>query len=234
MADKQRKVIKECAGKIADIVFDSESLTENYWLFEFFNEYLKLCFPEFEQAFNTVWEKQTDNKTSYGDFDYTLTKVFEGQYKEPERLVKSPFEEGEMWDIGGQIHELKTLLYKDHSSCANHTSFLIQQDKEVTTIKYHIRIIYDKSDYTKNNQYVNKPNLKWYKDRGYIIDYVENLHMTPLGGCYGDCRDNGFITTFKKNMYGLEVEKGTMSKFHYYQMVVSSLIHASKELTEGQ
>lgn len=234
MKKDERIIIKELANKLGKLTFSDQSMTDNYWLDEFFSEYMKNIFHEFKDSFEFVIANQKTKKQSYDDIDYSLI-FHNAEYKEPNSYVKDPFRKGKRMNLGGTKHALISIEYVDHCSCAEQTHFLIQKDSTNFHTKYHLRILYDHSDYRKGNQYVHSPNLKWYKDRGFYIGYIDKLHMTPLGGCYGDLRDDGFIATFMENDYGretLQVERGTMPNYHYYKMIVRSLQGAKYELKE--
>ena len=204
------------ASNLFKMRFNDESGVDNYYFDVFIQEYVKTFLPNILESFNYVWDNQTEPEMSYGDADFTLTK-----------LVDTP--------------EKKVLYIADHCSCADITRYLVFYIKTDFEVKFHIRKVWsDKNtDYKKKNQYIHAPNLKWYKDRKFSLEFDEKLHSTPLGGSYGDCRDVGYVLTAKKYCFqGMSmdndwtVEQGAMKNYSNILFVARELSGAVYELEE--
>lgn len=149
---------------------------DEHWKFEYFvQDYIQTMAQEIVDEFNYVWNKQTEVSQDYGDIDWHGKKLLDTEKK-------------------------KVLLLDNHSSCAKITKFLFFYENDGSREVLHIRKVWDSksSDYRKGNDYVNKPSLKWYKDRQFSLEYQEELHWGPLGGSYADCRDSGYILTLDR------------------------------------
>lgn len=213
--DKYAK-LRDMATDLFDMRFKDDGI-DNYFLDHFMSQYISIIMPKFDVWFDSIWDKQIDDESSYGDIDHSITKIH-------------------------HIDDRKVLFIEDHCSCADHTEFIVIQEKSkdiYSRSKYHIRIVWDdeSTDYKENAKYVTKPSLKWYKDRGYNLDYDEKLHNTPLGGSYGDCRDNGYIvsaeffTLLDKN-WKIE-HQGLLSSYYMFQHVVRIITSAISEIEEN-
>lgn len=251
--DAKYKKLQVMAKDLFDMRFSDETGIDNYFLDNFMAHYISILIPKLDYWFETVWKHQTSKRESYGDIDHSITKfesVFIGESK------PSPLNKNETWKDDDK--KMRVMFFEDHSSCADHTKFLVVQERtswaennaddaakfdkktlagfaRFDTFKYHLRIIYDKTDYKKGNQYVNRPNLKWYKDRQFNVGYVEKLHATPLGGCYGDCRDNGYILSAKYNsstkLWDVE-HQALLHNFHMFRHICRNLTSAMYDLSE--
>ena len=172
----------------------------NYYLNEFLCSYYAQTIPMIMEWFDKVWEEQKKKKDSYGDIDYSLIKLFEGDVIEDGRGRKQ-----------GDTKKVRAMKVEEHSGSG--TWLVLHEEKsneELSKLtngritsdqKLHVRVLYNPSDYKKGNQYVSCPNEKWYKDRGWDLQYIEKFHMTPLGGQYGDMRDKGYVITAVKRHY---------------------------------
>lgn len=194
--------------------------------------------------------------TYIGELDPVMDQIMSNMNKD-KGIIEKPGPPSKKDD-----KQMRVLFINDHVGCGEHTKFLIVQEsiswalnnpgpakemsaknlkefEEFDEYKYHLRIVYDPGDYKKGSKYVSKPNLKWYKDRQFNIDYVENLHLTPLGGCYGDCRDDGYILSAEKERGSKKGEwkvehQGLMAKFHLFKNICSWLTVAIYDLSEEE
>lgn len=185
MGADQNKVIRRISKELYELKFDDQSGIDNYFFEKMFDVYLSRFCSDIEKWIDTICEKQTEKKRSYGDIDWSVT-IFENTV------------------------DKRVLYFDNHCSCADETQFIIIQDRK--TGFTHLRTVYNKSDYKKGNNYVHRPNLKWYKDRKFSLEFDEKLHRGPLGGSYGDCRDNGFLMTFSKGIFFKIAQKITNRK----------------------
>lgn len=82
--------------------------------------------------------------------------------------------------------------------------------------EFHVRDVWSgkDSDYVASNQYVKRPSFKFYQDRGWSLEFQEQLHMTALGGVYGDSRDKGYVISATGS-----VIVNTSSYIHYYASI---------------
>lgn len=117
----------------------------------------------------------------------------------------------------------KTVFHVRNScSCADIVDWLVVWDHDEGAEEIHVRQVWTTGhDYKKNNQFTQRGNLKFWKDRGYVVDYVEKHHMSRLGGVYGDIRDSGYIASFKRytgELAGLSesMEDGPDRLGHFY------------------
>jgi len=204
MGKQQDIKIQEIAQDLFNLKFDDQTGIDNYFFEKMFDQYLGLHCKNIEKWIDTIFEKQTDKKRSYGDIDWSVTILKNDDSK-------------------------RVLFFDNHVTCASETKFIIIQDVRKDYKKTtHFRMVWNNSDYKKGNQYVHRPNLKWYKDRGFDLNFNDKLHMTPLGGSYGDCRDHGFLMTFKKDI--LSNMLGESSDDPAIQKVIDSI----KEFNEGR
>lgn len=244
--------IRDIAATIFNMRFKDESAIDNHALDTFFEQYASLQMPKFHEWFEKLWALQKEEEQSYGDIDHSCKKVFDGTVTEPDRKFDMSFMGGKKDGVlKGKKKEVKVLLIDDHSSCADITKFLVFQEREENRtfgkndeiIKgwdytYHVRIVWDDdvTDYKKGVQHVSCPNLKWYEDRGWTLDYIEKYHMGPLGGSYADCRDDGYVLTAKlETRFGdkrWKVEKGVRHRFHQFEFVCRNINGALYELKE--
>lgn len=88
-------------------------------------------------------------------------------------------------------------VVSDYVTCSDICKWIVILDRSEWYNNIHIRIIYDKADYPKQ-AYPDKVNLKFWKDRKFICDYVDEYHMTNKGGIYGDIRDKGYVISYMK------------------------------------
>lgn len=175
--DQERKIVKDIAKQLFDLQFKDQNGIDNYRFDQMTNEYFGLYCPLIEKWIDTIFEKQKEKKESYGDYDWTVT------------IIKN-------------TPEKRVLFFDNHCTCADINQFIIIQDYRKDYKKTtHIRLVWGKSDYRKGNNYVHRPNLKWYEDRGYDLEFNDKWHTGPLGGSYADCRDQGFLMTFSKDLF---------------------------------
>lgn len=183
---------------------DSKGI-DNYYFDDFFNAYIKQFFPQFIEWFNYIWDHSKDEL--YGDNDFSFEKVLETKNK-------------------------KVLLFKHHATIAEISKFLIIYETNDFESKFDIRKVWDykKSDYKKNSKIVERPNLKWYKDRKYNLKYDESLKNTPLSFSYGDCRDSGFVlSAHKYSMNESMINKTNIDVFNTWYFE-NGMIHNYNEI----
>lgn len=53
----------------------------------------------------------------------------------------------------------------------------------------------DYSDNIGKNRFVNRPDLRWFKHKGFDMDFHQDQHMTKYCS-YGDLRDKGYVLSF--------------------------------------
>lgn len=182
--EQNNKTEMKTAKEIFGWRYDGESAIDNYRFDNMFDKYLSLHCPDIEKWIDTIFEKQKENRRYYCDMDWYIT-------------------------ITMNTPEKRVLFVENVVTCADITKFLVIQDTikdyKVTT---HLRLVWDDdvTDYKGNNKYVNRPSFKWYEDRGFDLKFKEDLHMTALGGSYGDCRDNGFLMTFSRELNPVDID----------------------------
>ncbi len=128
--------------------------------------------------------------------------------------------------------EDKTVIeFSDVVTCSEENHWLIINDKKRRRI--HVRIIWDYpySDNRKGNEYVNRPNLKWWKERDFNVEYIEELHMTRLGGVYGDARDKGYVLTYS---YGYGRQDTVWHVYSKFVHIFRNINWAVKELRKDE
>jgi hypothetical protein len=170
------KTEMEMAKEIFGWRYDGESAIDNYRFDNLFDKYISLHCPDIEKWIDTVFEKQKVNRRYYCDMDWYITIVM----NTPEKRV---------------------LFVENVVTCADITKYLVIQDiRKDYKMTTHLRLVWDDdvTDYQKKN-YTEKPNFKWYEDRGFDLKFKQEWHMGPLGGSYADCRDSGFLMTFSKD-----------------------------------
>lgn len=236
-SDQKRSAIKLMAKDLMDFRFNDQntphSNMENYFFDNLVDEYLSIHMPKIVNHLKSILEHNGEER-SYGDYDLTIKVINQS----PSKVV---------------------LYLEDHCSCASETRFLVfikLSGNNIGTI--HFRTVWgeDKTDYVKGNKYVHRPNFKWYEDRQFNLEYKESLHMTPLGGSYEDCRDQGFIFSADKpistdnpeelkKIFGdnsdiLErltkwnIERGTIYQWGKFQFVARLLANAFYEIHEEE
>jgi hypothetical protein len=156
---------------------------------------------------DTLWDKQVYDKYSYGDMDFTFEKILDNK-------------------------KVRVAVISDHVTCSDDNLFIVVQDKKRHQV--HIRIIKtpEESDY-KKSQFCQKPSLEFYRVREYSVNFVEDFHMTDLGGIYGDTRDPGYVLTFSYGM--MKAPYDTTDLLPYYKTmnhVVDLLMYMSQEYSE--
>lgn len=168
-----KQKLKEIAKEVSSLKHSDSIGIDNFYFEEFFNNYIGEFFPSIIKWTEYIFNMQKSDSESYGDIDFTF-----------ERLVNTP--------------EKKVLYLNNHSSTADITKYLIVYEKTEYETFFHIRKVWDdkQTDYKKNSLYVNKPNLKWYKDRNFDLKFNDKL-KSALQCSYGDCRDSGFVLTAK-------------------------------------
>lgn len=198
----------------------------DHWKFEYFVEdYLQTMADEIVAEFDFVWESQQENEEVYGDADWSVTKIDDGK--------------------------LRVLHLNDHSTCNPINQFLVIKEVGEIYEKLHIRNVWndDVTDYVDGNTYISKPNLQWYKDREFKLDYDDKLHMTALGNSYGDCRDAGFLMTLERMNFGdlnfpskakdidgintWKVEKGTIYRWGEYKVAIRNLFGCRHDIEDN-
>lgn len=165
---------------------------------------------------------------SFKDFYFEFAQeLYEGLKNAPKKRLWF----GDMDDYITLIHDTptkKVFYFENTCSCADVVKWILVWDINEFKSEIHVREINERSDYPRK-QYPKKLGLKFYKDRQFIIDYVEKHHMTKLGGVYGDIRDSGYVISYEK--YGMgnanaeiqnhfvklnESIKDKFSLFYYY------------------
>lgn len=177
-----------------------------YEVSEYADKHVEECLPYIQSLFHFIWDNQAETKKSYGDVDYSIQKI---KYKDK-----------------------KVLYLVNNVTCADINKFIFIYDNE----SYHIRQIFNKSDYRKGARWVNRPNLKWYKDREFSLDFKQELHQTPLGSTYGDRRDKGYLLSF--TYWGLrsmeyKSEGVSLSTVYSLDIFLDTLGYAKEEIEEG-
>lgn len=167
------------------------------------------------------------------DFYFDFAKLL---YAKLSELKIKSFWFGDYDDVIELIHDTpkkKVFLFHDTCTCADINKWILVWDIEENREYIHVREIHNKSDYPRS-QYPKKLNVNFYKKRKFIIDYVDEYHMTKLGGVYGDIRDIGYVISYEKysdaylnrlrEIVGKEFEDAisglgendTKHLFHYY------------------
>lgn len=165
--------------------FNDEYGIDNYFMDQFMGAYVGQAFGNIFKWFNDIFTHQKSKRRSYGDIDYSFTKAVDTDTK-------------------------KVLLFEHHCSCAEITKAVLIWSYDGFQEEFHIRKAWTNTDYktiNQKNKYVQRPGLKWYKDRGYELKHKENLHWGPLGGSYGDLRDKGYVLSAKRYSYSLDKSK---------------------------
>lgn len=200
--------------KLAEDLFSEsdDNGIDNYEFEKFIDYYMSLFLPKIIDQFDFIWNNQRENVRSYGDIDWSIEKIINGS---------------------------RRILYvKNNVSCADTTQFLVIKEKNSIKEKIHIRTVWDNksTDYKKNNKYIHRPNLKWYKDREFNLEYVESLHNTALGGSYGDCRDSGYVLTASKYYFDdcYSLERGVIYNYSNLKRMMWDYFGCNYELKKAK
>lgn len=164
-----------------------ESLTEHVFLHNLMDGFMEgVIAPKIKEALDLIWKGQKEGKDSYGDADYWFTKYLDNK-------------------------KVRVSLLKDSVCCRDTDRYIIIEDK--VRGRTHIRVIVQEvnSDYPKE-RYPKRLCLKFFEDRGFVMEYQESLHMTNKGGVYGDIRDTGYVLSFGGEGFSNRVEKA----LHFY------------------
>jgi hypothetical protein len=164
------------------------------------------------EAFNSVWKLQVKAKESYGDFDWSFTKF---ESKAIDRFGKE------------EDTPIRAIFMENHVTCSPQTRFLVIMEDGIFK-KIHVRVVGD-----KYRGHDSPKTLAWYKKRKFSLDYVEPLHLTPLGGSYGDSRDNGYVLTAETFLRPWEVDRASMGGFDIFTgSVLPYFVLAVEQLKE--
>ena len=176
--EQHRKTEMEMAKEIFGWRYKDESAIDNYRFDNLFDKYISLHCPDIEKWIDTIFEKQQEVHKTYCDIDWGIDIIMNTPTK-------------------------RVLFIDNYCTCADITQFLVIQDtiKDYKTTT-HLRLVWndEDTDYKGENRYISRPSFKWYKDRGFDLNFKEEWHMTELGGSYADCRDAGFLMTFSKEI----------------------------------
>lgn len=223
----ERDTLKRLAKKIDKWRFHDQSGIDNYYFERLFDDYVSVQGEKIVGWVKKIFELQKEETRSYGDADWSV-------------------------DIIKNTPKHKVMRVRDHVTCGDLTDFLVT----LTENKLHIRKLWKNSDYRKGNQYVSCPNFKFYKDRNFNMEFNERLHHTPLGGVYGDARDDGYIVTYRLELdyalamkltkgdkriedvasripHTIKVEDGNMRNFCDLKQTAFTLNHTANDL-EGK
>lgn len=86
----------------------------------------------------------------------------------------------------------------------------------------HVRIIHRHGNYPRK-QYPDKLNVRFFRDRNFVMDFVDKYHMTKLGGVYGDIRDIGYVISYEQRLGGMSeldefsAKKDQFHLHHFYR-----------------
>lgn len=147
-----------------------------------YNGFVKSIYPVLLAHVESIWKNQLDKQAAYGDADTFIEKV---------KNSKS----------------VRAFTVKDVATCADENKFIVIQDLERKEI--HVRVIWQYGDYPRS-KYPQKPTLRFWKDRGFVCDYVEQYHMTNKGGVYGDERDMGFVYSHSYGEFGVRANESNI------------------------
>lgn len=80
------------------------------------------------------------------------------------------------------------------------------------------------SDNVANNQYVERPDLQWFKHKNFDLEYKDKLHMTKYNS-YGDCRDPGYVLTCKSITFGQKTIyiEDLKEAIHYFSLIKNAI-----------
>lgn len=162
-------------------------LTEHVFLHNLMDGFVGgVIAPKIKDALDLIWKGQKDKGDSYGDADYWFTKYLDNE-------------------------KVRVSLLKDSVCCRDTDRYIFIEDK--VRGRTHIRVIVpdEKSDYP-HERYPKRLCLQFFKDREFVMDYQESLHMTNKGGVYGDIRDTGYVLSFGGEGFSNRVEKA----LHFY------------------
>ena len=151
---------------------ESRGCTENPLMEAMLDSYVSNYIgPMIENVLEYIWTNQEGKEEDYGDLDWRFDKYYENS-------------------------KHRVSLVSDFATMSDKNKWIIVEDKERGRI--HIRIIYDdeESDYPES-AYPQKLSLQFHKDRDFNMEHVKKLHMTKLGGVYGDSRDTGYVLTLQ-------------------------------------
>lgn len=131
----------------------------------------RMKFLNFFRRIRERFDRLKIKRESYGDIDQTIILIHSTEDK-------------------------SVFHFKDNCTCSDTNQWIIIHEWNECQEELHIREIHSRGDYPRS-AYPKKLNLKFWKDRNYVCDYVEKHHMTNLGGVYGDIRDVGYTVSYK-------------------------------------
>lgn len=104
--------------------------------------------PDLMSMLNMIWEKQTDTEDTYCDADIRFTKLVDTK-------------------------DQRVTLIGDSSVCSDVNQFIIMEKKNGYGFeqRVHIRVVYKNKKRNKDIYQTRTPNLKFYKDLNYYIEY---------------------------------------------------------------
>lgn len=198
-------------------------------LSEFVKHYVAQYAGIFADGFDAIWdwhkhpERQDDGTVMlFGDADSAWKQMHDET-------------------VGGRRR--RVLHLEDRSTTSDVNQFILIREQYVNDRPeeagashgiLHVRAIYKNGDYHRGNTLVERPSLRWFKDRKWNLDYQEKLKNTALGFCFGDGRDPGYVVTFKYEslLQAWEVEYGIMKNIMLANLVLGNIQNAVYEINE--
>lgn len=192
---------------IGKFQFTDMDTGENKFIEMLMNKHIESLYPKFKENIDYLENYLIENKEeSFGDADLHAELLINKE----DKIV---------------IH------LRDVVTCSNENEWLIIHDKKRK--KLNVRTIWDKylTDNKNKNKYINKPDLKWWKERNFSTEYSEQFHMTHLSGMYGDTRDKGYVLTYNYSYvkYSPENNWYFYTKFVHVYRNISWAINELKE-----
>jgi hypothetical protein len=160
---------------------------------------------DYFQFFEDMYQRLHDAKDkteSYGDLDFHFELIHDKPQKPDDEMQKY----------------LRVFLVHNSCTCSDKNQWIVVITGDRLGRQLHVRVIYDKSDYPRKD-YPDKLSLKFYKDRDFVMKYVEKHHMTKLGSVYGDIRDRGYVISYEQslgNFAKLDKHNETNDQYHLY------------------
>jgi len=152
--------IEKYARSVIDKENSYDSSMEGYLLNELVQNYSEMKVKDIDQMFNDILKRQKEQKSSYGDMDFTVCKI---DVVEPRPLKFNPQKDSTITYDGLKVN----------CNCGDETFVIIRRTMETPPIKEELVLIYDTYDETEVTEVKHHSFVQYAdeRDRGFILGY---------------------------------------------------------------